>query len=298
MFFYRIIVLRLALIFVKIYNMEQNIIQLDDSLEYELICQGNTAEVFLWDETTILKLFRDDFPLELILTEFDVAFRIASDLLFAPKAFGVVEYKNRYGILYEKIDGKDMIADMLHKPYKLRVYSKALAETHAKIHNSTVDLGLDIKSKLSININAAEDLTEQEKGKIIAYIKTLPDGNALCHFDFHPGNVMIKDNEFYVIDWMTACNGNAAADAARTYLLLNYGELLYVNSFVKLIAHIVEKHIGKVYLRQYKKLTGVTDAEIQKWLLPIAAARLIEWIPETEKIKLIKFIKKELDEIK
>ena len=101
---------------------------------------------------------------------------------------------------------------------------------------------------------------------------------------------MIKNNEFYVIDWMTACNGNAACDVARTFLLLCYGELLYANFFVKLIAHIVEKHIGRVYLRQYKKLTGVTDAEIKKWLLPIAAARLIEWIPKSEKNKLLKFV--------
>lgn len=277
--------------------MEQNTVQLDNSLEYKLICQGNTAEIFLYDETRILKLFRKDFPLEIITTEFDIARRIVSDLVFVPKVFGLVEYKNRYGILYEKVNGKDMIADMLQKPYKLGSYSKALANIHVKIHNSTIDLGLDIKNKLLDNINATTDFSEEEKERIASYIKTLPDGKALCHFDFHPGNVMMKSNEFYVIDWMTACNGNAIADVARTYLLLCYGELLYANCFVKLIAHMVEKHIGKVYLRQYKKLTGITDTEIKKWLLPIAAARLIEWIPKNEKNKLLRFIRKELAKI-
>ncbi|MDE6597071.1 MAG: phosphotransferase [Clostridia bacterium] len=274
--------------------MGQNIIQLDNSFEYKLICQGNTAEVFLYDKNKILKLFRKDFPLEIISTELDIAKLISSDLVFVPKVFVLVKYKNRYGILYEKISGKDMIAEMLRKPFKIRSYSKALADTHAKIHTSTVDLSSDIKDKLINNINATTDLSKQEKDKIVSYIKTLPDGKALCHFDFHPGNVMIKNNEFYVIDWMTACNGNAASDAARTYFLLRYGELLYANFFVKLVAHIVEKHIGKIYLRQYKKLTGISDAEIKKWLLPIAAARLIEWIPKSEKIKLLKFIRKQL----
>ncbi len=277
--------------------MNHNTIQLDDSFEYKLICQGNTAEVFLYDEKTILKLFRKDFPLEIIASEFDFAKRISADLVFVPKVFGLAEYKNRYAILYEKINGKDMIAEMFRKPYKIRSYSKALANTHAKIHNSTTDLNLDIKNKLINNITATADLTEYEKEKITSYIKTLPDGKALCHFDFHPGNVIIKNSEFYVIDWMTACNGNAAADVARTFLLLQYGELLYANIFVKLIAHIVEKHIGKIYLRQYKKLTGITDAEIKKWLLPIAAARLIEWISKHEKNKLLKFIRKELAKI-
>lgn len=277
--------------------MEKNIISLDDNCEYKLICQGNTAEVFLYDETKILKLFRKDFPFEIISAEFNVTNRISSDLVFVPKVFELIEYKNRYGILYEKIDGKDMIADMFHNPCKLKSYSEALAKTHAEIHNSTTDLNFNIKDKLLNNINAAADLSEQEKDKIASYIKTLPDGKALCHFDFHPGNVMIKSNEYYVIDWMTACNGNAAADVARTFLLLYYGELLYANFFVKLIAHTVEKHIGKIYLRQYKKLTGITDAEIKKWLLPIAAARLIEWIPKSEKNKLLKFVRKELAKI-
>lgn len=277
--------------------METTIIQLDDRQEYKLICQGNTAEVFLYDEAKILKLFRDDFPPEIIEAEFEVAKRISQDLAFVPKAFGLVEYKNHYGILYEKIDGKDMIAEMMKKPHRIRAYSKQLAAKHAEIHKATAGLNSDIKSKLLDNINAAADLTEGEKEKITAYLKTLPDGKALCHLDFHPGNVMLGGNELYVIDWMTACNGNAACDVARTYLLLQYGELLYAGFFVKLIAHIAERHIGKIYLREYKKLTGITDAEIKKWLLPIAGARLREWISKHEKKKLLKFIRKELANI-
>lgn len=276
---------------------KRKIIQLDNNFEYKMICQGNTAEVFLYNETAILKLFRENFPLEIIKSEFDLAKRISEDLKFVPKTFALVEYKNRWGILYEKINGKDMIADMFHKPYKLGAYSKALASVHAKIHSSNVELNWDIKNKLLNNIDATTDLSKQEKEKIAAYIKTLPNGEALCHFDFHPGNVMVNGDEFYVIDWMTAVSGSAASDVARTYLLLRYGELVYANFFVKFIAHCVEKHIGKVYLREYKKLTGITDAEIKKWLMPIAAARLIEWIPNSEKNKLLKFIRKQLIKI-
>ncbi|MDE7439918.1 MAG: hypothetical protein K2N23_05390, partial [Clostridia bacterium] len=95
-------------------DMGENIIHLNESFEYKLMRQGNTAEVFLYDETKILKLFGIDFPLEIVLVEFDIAKRLSSDLIFVPKVFGLAEYKNRYGILYEKIEGNDMIADMLH----------------------------------------------------------------------------------------------------------------------------------------------------------------------------------------
>lgn len=278
--------------------MEQEIVQLDNNTEYKMLCQGNTAEVFLYDDTTILKLFRDNFPQQIIATEFDLAKRVSEAITFAPKALEMVEYKTRIGILYEKIDGKDLIAEMMKKPLKINSYSKMLASVHAAMHSATADLGVDIKSNLLTNINAAAELSAEQKEKIAAYLNALPNGNALCHFDFHPGNVMIKDNKFYVIDWMTASNGAAAADVARSYLLLRYGELLFASPLVKLIAHVAEKHIGKIYLRHYKKLTGITDADVKKWLLPIAAARLIEWITKSEKRKLLKFVNKELSKIK
>ncbi|MDE5602291.1 MAG: phosphotransferase, partial [Clostridia bacterium] len=183
--------------------MNQTIVQLNRNLDGKLLCQGNTAEIFLYDEGKILKLFRDGFPFDVIASEFDISKRIASDLTFVPKVFELVQYQNRYGIVYEKIDGKDMIAKMLRKPYKINAYSKALAEAHAKIHRSTVNLGIDIKTSLKNNINATTDLSESEKEKIKSHLEALPDGNSLCHFDFHPGNVMIKADKFYVIDWMT-----------------------------------------------------------------------------------------------
>ncbi len=276
---------------------KKNIIQLDSGSEYKMMCQGNTAEVLLFDETKILKLFRKNFPLEIIETEYNIAKKISSELEFVPKVFEIIEYKNRYGILYEKMNGKDMIVEMFRKPYKIGDYSKALAAVHVKIHKIVTDLGLDVKDRLLQNIDATTDLSSQEKESIAVYLKTLSDGKSLCHFNFHPGNVMIKGNEFYVIDWMTACKGDAISDVARTYLLLRYGELAYANFFVKFIAHIVTKHIGKVYLCEYKKLTGISDEDIKKWLLPIASARLIEWIPKSEKRKLLKFIRKELKKI-
>ena len=35
--------------------MANNIIQLDSDIDYKLLCQGNTAEVYLYDETKNIK---------------------------------------------------------------------------------------------------------------------------------------------------------------------------------------------------------------------------------------------------
>lgn len=279
--------------------MEKNSIKMiDDNLEFEMLSQGNTAEIYLYGDTEILKLFRENMPFELIKDEYKIVRAVRSKLNNVPKAFDIVLYKARYGIIYERINGNDMIKLMLKKIYKIKSYSKSLASLHYEFHKVDVDIHCDVKEKLCAKINAVTELSELEKDKIKSYLNTLPNGNSLCHFDFHPGNVMIKDNSFYVIDWMTACIGAANADVARTFLLLQFGELQHVNPFLKVVAHIFEKHIGNIYYRQHKKIAGISDYDIEQWILPVAAARLVEWITLSEKSKLLRLVKEKLSHIK
>lgn len=43
--------------------------------------------------------------------------------------------------------------------------------------------------------------------------------------DFHPGNIMMRDQDPVIIDWMTVGLGDRCADVARTNLILNFGEM-------------------------------------------------------------------------
>src|SRR5262249_32610054 len=57
----------------------------------------------------------------------------------------------------------------------------------------------------------------------LAMLEALPDGDRLCHGDFHPANVLVGRNGPAVIDWTGATRGDPAADLARTRLLLQAG---------------------------------------------------------------------------
>ena len=75
----------------------------------------------------------------------------------------------------------------------------------------------------------------------------MKDHTKLCHGDYNPSNVIINENgEYYVIDWSHATQGNASADAARTFLLLSMGG---------------ETELAEKYLRQGTKI--VVSGRIQ-----------------------------------
>lgn len=267
---------------------------LDDNLEFTLLAQGNTAEVYNYDYNKVLKLFRENMPVEAIRSEYEKDKCIQLKLNNIPKAYELIIYRERYGIVYEKIIGTNMIDTLLKKSWLTKHYSKSLANIHSKLHKVNLKLDISVKDKLSSEIDAVSDLSEEEKDKIKEYMWNLPDGNVLCHFDFHPGNIIIQDKESIIIDWMTACIGNPNADVARTYLLFHYGELQHINRFANKVILLFKKYMGKIYIKEYKRCNKISNHDFEQWLLPVAAGRLIEWISDNEKEQLLKFIRKEL----
>lgn len=53
---------------------------LNSSLEFKLFVQGNTAEVYAYDENKVFKLFKKNMPVELIVNEYDKARCIQSEI--------------------------------------------------------------------------------------------------------------------------------------------------------------------------------------------------------------------------
>ena len=70
-------------------------------------------------------------------------------------------------------------------------------------------------------MEAAALLAEAEMQDLYKYIDCLPDGNILCHFDFHPNNIILSDNNYSIIDWMTACKGDTAGTGRQHWGIIS-----------------------------------------------------------------------------
>lgn len=56
---------------------------------------------------------------------------------------------------------------------------------------------------------------------------------------------------------------------------------------------------GKTRLREkrYIELSGISLSEIERWTMPVAAARLVEWVPEEEKNQLVQCVRERLSDM-
>ena len=66
----------------------------------------------------------------------------------------------------------------------------------------------------------------------------------------------------------------------------------------KQIINFIRNKFYLEYIKHYIKLTGVKIEQIEQWELPVAAARLCEWLPKDEKTTLLKFINTKMESIK
>jgi len=264
----------------------------------KLIGQGRTSEVFEWGQDRILKLFKKGFPKAAIENEYEISINIYKQLNLSPKVCELIEIDNRNGIIYERINGITMMKVIASKPWKVKKEAQRLARLHKSIQQK-VDFKLsNYKTRLKDNISKTELLQGDVKMRLYEYIDELEEGNILCHGDFHPDNVIITKDGEIIIDWMTATQGNPLADIARTSIMFKFGVVPAKTYIEKQIINFIRTKFYSEYIKHYIKLTGVKIEQIEKWELPVASARLIEWLPEDEKIALLKFIDTKMKSIK
>ena len=253
------------------------------------IAYGRTAEIYLWDDQHILKLYRDWCPPDWVEYEARIARAIYEAGIPSPAAGEIVEVNGRRGLIYERIEGISMLQDMNVRPWLLLKHARSLANLQAQINQKSIHGLPSYKDRLRYDISNSAHLGADLRNKALAALEILPDRENVCHGDFHPGNVILAKAGPIVIDWMTACSGNLWTDVARTSLLLSIGP----KGAGKLVNPIIRIAIGlyhQAYLNRYHALVPEPKNELNRWTPVIAAARLNEDIlPERE--ALIKMVK-------
>lgn len=265
------------------------------------LSEGRTAEIFEQGLGKILKLYRDGFPVEAIRYEYEVNQIVAFLGIPSPRAYDLIDFEHRNGIVFERVEGSTMLRRSVQHPNELNRLTKEFAKLHYHVHKYELDVErngssyvLKQKVVLARNIQNAAQLSNDVKREIIDYLEKLPDGNCLCHGDFHPENVMIGEFN-WIIDWMTGMIGNPAGDVARTLLLFRFGTLPDdAPKSVKDALQLMRDKINEIYLEQYLTNSDLQFSDIDEWMLPIAAARLSEWIPDQEKALLLNLIEERL----
>jgi len=272
-------------------------------MEIELgqpIAYGRTAEIYAWHEGQVLKLFYDWFKLDDIQTEASNTRAIHAGGLPVPGVGEIVHIQGRYGLEYQRLDGKSMFKMIRRKPWKAISYARRWAQLQAGLHSA--DIPADLPSQRQVlekNIREASALPESMKFRILSNLAGMPESDRVCHGDFWPANIQMTSQGERVIDWFRASRGNRLADLARTTnLLFGFTRtrqskrqfLSFGSSRLDQVKNALFRAFSRfgypIFLNEYFRLLPGDHDEYQRWLPIVAAARLSDNIPELEKMLL------------
>lgn len=263
-----------------------------ESMKGELLARGRTAEVFAWKDGKVLKLFLEKYPAEYVKYEARVSGAVYKAGLPAPAIDGVVEVEGKQGIILERLDGPSMLQVFRSRPWRIGQLGRIQAELHAAIHSCEMPELPSLREELRRAIQAQAELSDETKGAILNHLEQLPDGNTLCHGDFHPDNILMSSRGPVVIDWANPRRGDPLADVASSSLLLR---LAPAPQFMagRLQINMFRAWFHSAYLKRYLQLRPVSRDRISAWELPLVASRLADNIPEEREL-ILAFVKKAL----
>lgn len=237
------------------------------------IAERSTKTVYKDNDKTV-KLFVSNYSKSDILNEAVNQARVEETGLNMPKLLEVTKIDDRWALVSEHIEGRTLESLMNENPEKLEEYLNLFVDTQINILSKEAPLLNKLKDKMQRKIEEA-DISNEIKYELNTRLEGMPKHKKICHGDFNPSNVIIKENgEIYVIDWAHVTQGNGSADAARTYLLF------CLNS---------KKEQADRYLNLFSEKTGIEKQYIQRWI-PIVAAAHLSKANEEEKQFLMNWI--------
>jgi uncharacterized protein (TIGR02172 family) len=239
----------------------------------KLVGKGFCSDVFGWEDGRVLKLFHSRAGRERAGREFEVTRAVHAAGLPVPAAYELVEVEGRWGIVFERVDGVSMLDYTQARPWALFAMIRQFAELHAQIHRCQAPAGLpSLRERITARIEAS-DSPEAEKRAARDRLAELPDGTALCHGDFHPGNVLLTHRGPVVIDWGSGSRGDPIGDVACTSCLMRTASLPpWTPGYMHLVLRCLRSTMHRFYLNRYFRLHTGTPRQVEVWQAPLAVA--------------------------
>ena len=244
----------------------------------KFLAAGRTADIYEWEPGFVLKLFHTWMPIEDIEYEYQMA-QAVYDSGLAPLVKPIVQHEGKIGLVYERVEGTSMFEVFKRSIWKTPQLARKMADMHFQLHQSHVESTLPpLKDKLERKLQNVAALPDQLKLRLLEKLSALPEGDRICHGDFHPGNIMLNGSDGKIIDWIDASRGTPLADVARTSILL----LGAASTFPNPLQRAVIGWFHAIYLKRYFSLRQNGQEEYRLWLPVVAGARLSENITELE----------------
>lgn len=226
----------------------------------KVIAVRNSKTIYR-DGDLCIKVFNAEYSKADVLNEALNQALIEETGLNIPKILEITMIDGKWAIVSEYIKGETLAQLMEKNPGKKDEYLNLLVDIQLEIHSKTCTELKKLKDKMNSKIKLS-DVDATTRYDLHTRLEGMPKHTKICHGDLNPSNIIItEDGTPYILDWSHATQGNASADAARTYLLF-------------WLAGDIEG--AKKYLDLFCEKSDTAKQYVQKWMPIVAASQSVK----------------------
>jgi len=233
-------------------------------MKLDTIIATPDKKVVYRDGDQAIKVFDESYKKSDVLNEALNTARVEETGLAVPPIYEVTKIDGKWAIVMKYIPGKTLLQMMKENPEHKEAYMERFVKLQMSVHEKTSPLLNTIKAKMRRKINET-GLDATTRYELFLRLESMPTHHKVCHGDFNPSNIIVgEDGTDYILDWSHVTQGNAGADAARTYLVYSlFGDT----------------EGAEMYMKTFCKLSDTPRQYVQKWLPIVAASQLVKSRP-------------------
>lgn len=245
------------------------------TVNFEKVIAERKEKIIYKDGDNAIKVFSEKYPKSDILNEALNHARAEEIGLNIPAIKAVSIIDGKWAITLEYIEGKTLQQIMDEDPENIDKYLEQFVDLQLEVHSKRAPLMNKLKDKMNRKISSLKDVVNATtRYELHTRLEAMPKHNKVCHGDFNPSNIIIdKNGKAYILDWSHATQGNASADAARTYLIFS----------------IRNPKLADKYMNLFCEKSNTAKQYVQQWLPIVAASQMVKGF-ENEKEMLTKWI--------
>jgi aminoglycoside phosphotransferase (APT) family kinase protein len=250
--------------------------------DLEKIAQGREAEIFAYGDGKVLRLHKHVDAMPWLEREAAAMRAAGAAGVRVPAVFETTTVDGRPGLVMERIDGIDMLTIVGKQPWQVFAVGATTGRMHAALHEVVAPAVIPTtKQRMRDRIEHSPLVPHELKAPVFDVLDSLPDGDRLCHGDFHPGNLLRTDGDAVIIDWPNVTSGDPTADYVRTDLMMRMGSIPPGAPLViRYGAYFARGLMRGSYTRAYRRVRPIDNTLADRWFVPVMATRLCDEIPE------------------
>ncbi|MGE0600463.1 MAG: phosphotransferase family protein [Dehalococcoidia bacterium] len=269
---------------------------MDDPRLGDRVRVGRAAEVFEWGDDAVVKVLLEEGPLSLLYSD-ETSQRAAFDAgLPVPAVRETLLIDGHPALVMDRVEGIDGLSAAEAKPWRIWKIGRDIGELHRRLNEVPAPAGLPrVKDRLARRLESPA-VPPSARQRLRSLLDSMPEGDRLCHLDFHPGNVIESVDGPVVIDLANASSGEPTVDYVRSQLLFSVGtpggELSWSD---RLLIATGRGAMSAAYRSDYRSRGPVDATLVRRWKPLVVADQLAERVPE-ERTRLLRMLSRSLRE--